>query len=121
MGQDLGALTKHVGQLIEGATELLAHGLDSRTAKPVERRTLLGGAQQPMLIVLAVDRHESCAQLGQGGRRHRPTTQVSPGASGGRHGAGEHDAAILIEFTARLRHHGGDRGVVDVEAGLDHG
>ena len=74
-----------------------------------------------MLIVLAVDRHESRTQLGQGGRRYRATTQVGTGASGGRHGPGEHDAAILVKITARIGHQRSDRGVVDVEAGLDHG
>jgi len=54
-------------------------------------------------------------------RRHRPATEMGTGPSGDRDGAGEHDAAVLIEFTPRVGHEIGDRRVIDVEAGLDDG
>ena len=72
-------------RLAQRVEQLLVLG----AGEPVERGALLGRAQQPELVGLAVHGQHLLTDLAERGHRHGAPAQVRPGAALDRHGAAE--------------------------------
>ena len=87
------------------AEQLLVAG----AGEPVERGALLGRAEQPQLVGLAVYGDDGRAHLGEHPGRDGPPAHVRPRPALGGHGAAEQHGAVVVDLAAGL-----------LDAGLDH-
>ena len=78
-----------------------------RPGEPVQRSPLLGRAQQPQLVGLAVHGHHLLADLAEHRHRHAPAAQVRPGPALHRHRAAQQHRPVLVRLAAGV----GDPGV----------
>ncbi len=117
--RQLGELGGHGAQAAVGVGVLgEGHG-DGVARVPVERLPLPGGAQQPLLVGLAVHGDEVVRQLAQEPHGHAATAHVGARAALGGEGAADEQGAV-VQFGARLLGPYGDgRGAVDDQPALD--
>lgn len=118
-----------VGQLGEDLDPLPPGGAvrgqragDGRTGEAIQHPALLGGPQQPQLVVLPVHGEQPVREVGEHPGRHRAPTQVRPRASVGDHRAAGDEAAVLVGARPGLGGEldgGGTRR--RMEPALDHG
>ena len=94
-----------------------AHGV---AGEPVEQRPLLGGPQQPQLVVLPVHRERGVGQPGQHADGHRAPAQVRPRAPVRADGPHGDQRTVVVRLGADLVRHR-QRRRVRREPALHHG
>jgi hypothetical protein len=95
-----------------------------RPGKPVERRPLLGRAQQPVVVGLAVQGVHVLAVVAEHGRRGAPAADMRPRPALGGHGPAQQQGAVLVRLGAEVGDpalHGGARPTGQPESALDDG
>ncbi len=101
----LGQLGLHLPVPGVGALVVGHDGGQGRAGELVQRLPLLGGAQQLLLVGLAVHGHQVIGQADQQRHGHRAAAGVRPGPAFGRHRAA-HDqgAAVVVQLAPGVKH-----------------